>query len=372
MDSAVVKGFSFQAVKLMLAIAGILLPVLITQSAQAVGTIAGREINNSAQANYAIAGVAQSEVDSNTVQVYVDELLDVVVVNDDGAPVSVTTPETAAELQFTITNTGNGSESFRLLADHTAIGDEFDPALSQIYLESNSAPGLQTGGGGDTLYIAGTNDPLLAADEALVVYVVNDIPESLNQDDQGFIDLRAISTTVFAQAGIDDPDDPGFPVVGTQYAGAGDLDEVGAANVNAVVGTSHNPALLLISARGIYDVSAALVTLVKSVVSVLDPFGGAAVVPGSVVTYQIVASVTGTGTVEDLLVTDALPAELEYVAASIVVASGLPAGEDADDDFLPTGTDNTGFSAPGTVTISLGDVVAGGADITITFKATIR
>lgn len=356
----------------MLAFAGIFLSLLFTLAAQAVGTNAGREINNSAQANYAIAGVAQSEVDSNTVQVYVDELLDVVVVNDDGAPVTVTTPDTAAELQFTITNTGNGSERFRLIADHTLIGDEFDPTLSQIYLESNGTPGLQTGGGGDTVYTAGANDPLLAADEALIVYVVNDIPGILTQDDRGFVELRAISTTVFAQAGTDDPGDPGFPVVGTQYAGEGDLDENGAANVNAVVGTSHNPALLLLRAQGIYDVSAALVTLAKSVLSVLDPFGGTTVVPGSVLTYQIVVSVTGTGTVEGLLVTDSLPAELEYVASSLSVAPGLPVGEDEDDDFLPAVVDNTGFSAPGTVTVSLGDVVAGGADITITFEATIR
>ena len=363
----------FMTERLMLAIAGILLPLFVAQTAHAVGTIAGREINNSAQANYAIGGVAQSDVDSNTVQVFVDELLDVVVVNDDGAPVTVTTPGTSAELQFTITNTGNGSESFRLIADHTVIGDDFDPGLTQIYLESNGTLGLQTGGGGDTVYIAGNNDPLLAADAALIVYAVNSIPAGLNEDDQGFVELRAISVTVFDQAATDDPNDPGFPVVGTQYAGEGDLDENGGANVNAVVGTSHNLALLLLRDRGVYDVSAALVTLVKSVISVLDPFGGTSVVPGAVVSYQIVASVSGTGTVEDLLVTDGLPAELEYVASSLVVVPGLPAGEEADDDFLPAGPDNTGFSAGNsTVTISLGDVVAGGADITITFEATIR
>jgi len=363
---------TYQVEKWKLAIVGVLSLLIVAQTAHAVGTIAGREINNSAQANYAIGGIPQSEVDSNTVQVYVDELLDVVVVNDDGAPVTVSTPGVGAELQFTITNTGNGSESFRLLAEHTIVGDDFDPGLTQLYLESNAIPGLQTGGGGDTVYIAGNNDPLLAADAALIVYAVNSIPAGLNPDDQGFVELRAISITVFNQAGTDDPNDPGFPAVGTQYAGVGDLDENGVANVNAVVGTSHNLALLLLRDRGIYDVSAALVTLVKSVVSVLDPFGGTSVIPGSVVRYQIVASVTGTGTVEGLLITDALPAELEYVASSLVVAPALPAGEEADDDFLPAGPDNTGFSAPNTVTISLGDVVAGGADITITFEATIR
>jgi len=362
-----------ELVKRMLAIAGILSPLFFAYTSHAVGTSAGQEINNSAQANYAIGGVVQSEVDSNIVLVYVDELLDVVVVNDDGAPVSVTTPGAFAELQFSITNTGNGSESFRLIAEHTVNGDDFDPGLTKIYLESNGSPGLQTGGGGDTVYIAGNNDPVLAADSTLVVYAVNTIPAGLNQDDQGFVELRAISGIIFAQSGTDDPNNVGFPSVGTQYAGQGDLDENGAANVNAVVGTSHNLALLLLRDSGIYYVSAALVSLVKSVLSVLDPFGGTTVVPGSVVQYQIVASVTGTGSVESLLITDELPAELEYVASSLVVVPALSAGEQADDDFLPAGTDNTGFSAgSSTVTISLGDVVAGAADITITFEATIR
>jgi uncharacterized repeat protein (TIGR01451 family) len=105
---------------------------------------------------------------------------------------------------------------------------------------------------------------------------------------------------------------------------------------------------------------------------VVDPFGGATLVPGSVITYTLEVEVTGAGSAESLVVTDIIPAELEYQAGTLVV-SALPAGEEADDDFAPAGVDNTGFNAgTTTVTVSLGDVAGGTPVITITFDAAIR
>ncbi len=352
-------------------LSGLVVAVLMTGSAFAVGTDAGREINNTAEASFSIGGVPQTPVVSTTAQVYVDELLDVTVVSDDGGPVGVGTPETGAVLQFTVTNTGNGDESFRLIADPVIAGDEFDPTLNQIYLESNGLPGLQTGAGGDTAYVAGSNDPALAADASIVVYVESDIAAGLNQNDQADVELRAVSTTVVAQAGTDDPAAPAWPAVGDSYAGAGDLDEVGGSNVTAVVGTSHDLGALLLRATGTYEVIAAVVELFKTAPTVLDPFGGTSLVPGAIITYQIDATVTGTGTAEALSVSDALPADVDYVPGSLTV-SALPAGEDADDDFAPAGTDNTGYDAGNrTVTAVLGDVT-GTTTVTVTFQATIQ
>lgn len=345
--------------------------VFLSGTAFALGTDAGREINNTAEASFSIGGVPQTPVVSTTAQVYVDELLDVTVVSDDGGPVGVGTPETGAVLQFTVTNTGNGDESFRLIADPAIAGDEFDPTLNQIYLESNGLPGLQTGAGGDTAYVAGSNDPALAADASIVVYVESDIAAGLSQNDQADVELRAVSTTVVAQAGTDNPAAAAWPAVGDAYAGAGDLDEVGGSNVTAVVGTSHDLGALLLRATGTYEVIAAVVELLKTAPTVLDPFGGTALVPGAIITYQIDATVTGTGTAEALSVTDALPADVEYVPGSLTV-SALPAGEDADDDFAPAGTDNTGYDAGNrTVTAVLGDVT-GTTTVTVTFQATIQ
>lgn len=347
------------------------LAVLTTANAFALGTSAGREINNTAEASFSIGGVAQTPVLSTTAQVYVDELLDVTVVSDDGGPVGTSSPETGAVLQFTVTNTGNGSETFRLIADTAIAGDQFDPAVNQIYLESNGIPGLQTGPGGDDAYIAGSNDPTLAADSSVVVYVESDIPAGLAQNDEGDAQLRAVSATVIAGAGTDDPADGNWPAVGDAYVGAGDLDEVGGGNVTAVVGTSHDLASLLLRAEGTYQVIAAVVSLAKTVAAVLDPFGGTSLVPGSVLTYQIDVTVSGAGAAEALVVDDELPADVDFVPASITV-SALPAGEEADDDFAPVGTDNTGYDAGNrTVIASLGDL-AGGTTVTVTFQAVIQ
>ena len=57
--------------------------------AHALGTDAGRQIQNTAQASFDIGGVPQIPV-SSTLQTQVDELIDVTVVDDIGVPVAVT------------------------------------------------------------------------------------------------------------------------------------------------------------------------------------------------------------------------------------------------------------------------------------------
>ena len=59
----------------------------------AIGTDAGLNIQNTATVNFEIGGAAQTPVDSNTVVTLVDELIDVVVVDDNGGSVSVSTPD---------------------------------------------------------------------------------------------------------------------------------------------------------------------------------------------------------------------------------------------------------------------------------------
>ena len=347
------------------------LSVVAGPRALALGTDAGREITNTASASFEISGVSQTPVASAPAVVFVDELLDATVTFDNGGPVPVASPATGAIMQFTLTNTGNGSEAFRIVADDAVAGDDFDPTLDQIYLESNGLAGLQTGPGGDTPYLLGSNDPVLAADGSQVVYVTADMPAAQAQNAQGLLQVRAVPVTVFTEAGTDDPAAVAFPTPGTAYAGAGDLDELGGGNVTAVVGTSFDGGNLVLRGEGIFQVSGAIVTITKQTLSQLDPFGGATLVPGTVISYRITVTVAGSGTAENLVVTDPLPAELEYQPGTLAV-SALPAGEDADDDFAPIGTDNTGFdSGNGEVRVTLGDVAGGAGAITIDFDAAI-
>jgi uncharacterized repeat protein (TIGR01451 family) len=348
------------------------LGVGVANQSQALGTAAGREILNTAEARFDLGGVPQTPVSSNPVQTFVDELLDVTLVNDDGGPVAVSSPQTGAIVSYTLTNTGNGNESFRLIADDSVSGDVFNPTLVAIYLETNAVPGLQIGAGGDTAYLAGSNDPLVAADATQLIYVENNIPGAQAFSDDGFIELRAVANTIFVSAGTDDPDALAFPGVGVSYRGQGDLDANGGANVTAVVGTSHDVANRLFLTLASYRVSAAVVAMTKSAITVLDPFGGATLVPGSVITYQIDVTVSGSGDAENLVISDPIPADLEYQPGSLNV-SALPAGEEQDDDFAPAGTDTTGFDgANRTVTVNLDAVSGGSPVITITFQTTIR
>lgn len=344
----------------------------VANPSQALGTAAGREILNTAQASFDLGGVPQTPVSSNSVQTFVDELLDVTLVNDDGGPVAVSSPQTGAIVSYTLTNTGNGNERFRLIADDAVTGDVFDPTLVQIYLETNAVPGLQVGAGGDTAYLAGSNDPLLSADAMQVIYVENNIPGAQAFNDDGIVELRAVANTIFVNAGTDDPEAPAFPGVGVSYPGQGDPDASSGANVTAVVGTSHDPANRLFLTQASYRISAAVVAMTKSAITVLDPFGGATLVPGSVITYQIDVTVSGSGDAENLVISDPIPADLEYQPGSLNV-SALPAGEEQDDDFAPAGTDTTGFDgASQTVTVNLDAVSGGSPVITITFQTTIR
>ncbi len=333
---------------------------LASTGAWAIGTDAGASIANTATVNFAVNGSAQTPVSSNTVVTRVDELLDVVVVDDIGGPVAVGSPDADVLLQFSVTNSGNGSEAFRIIADGNVAEGGFDPTVDRLYLETNGLPGLQVGS--DTEYVTGISDPVLAEDETLVVYVASTIGAGEAQGANGDVLVRAVPRTAYDQTNVDDPGVAGWPSPGTSYAGLGDGGGA------AVVGATHDTGNLLLADTARYQVAAAVVSITKAAVTVLDPFNGTTLVPGSVITYQLNVTVSGTGTVEDLVITDPLPAELEYQPGTLQVA-----GAAEDDDFAPVGTDESGFNTQtNTVVVDRGAVTGGGPDIVITFEAAIR
>lgn len=330
-------------------------------SSHAIGTDAGVNISNTATATFSVNGATQTPVNSNTVQTIVDELLDVVVVDANSGAVAVGAGATGAILQFTVTNNGNGNEVYRIIAEDDVNEGGFDPLLNQLYIESNGLPGLQIGG--DTPYVPGSGDPLLAEDSALTVYVQSDMPPGLVQGDNGDIQIRAIAQTILdATGGLDNPDDPLWPVPGTSYATLGD------GGGTAVVGTSADINALLLRTQGRYQVSEAVLSIDKTAVSIVDPFGGNTIVPGSVITYELALRVVGSGVAQSVQVSDVLPAELAYQPDTLIVA-----GIAEDDDFAPAGVDNSGFDeASNTLLVETGDVAGGAADIVISFDAAIR
>lgn len=312
----------------------------------AAGTPAGTLITNTATLSYSIGGVPEAPIVSAPASLRVDEIINLTLVWQDGGPVSVATPDTNDVLTFLLTNTGNGAERFALTRNNLLGSDNYDPvngSAGAIFLENGLAPGLQTSGpNADTLYVAGVNDPDLPADASRIIYLVSDTPASLVSGNTGLAALVTASTTPGAAGAMP----------GTALAG------LGTGGVDAVVGTSQAQA----SRTGSYLVSDVALSLVKAVVSALDPRGGSSVETGSVLTYRITATLSGTGSVNNLIITDPLPAQTAYVAGSMLV-NGATRTDAVD-------ADNARFSA-NTITVDFGNTASPVVQV-IEFRATVN
>lgn len=302
----------------------------------AVGTTAGTTISNTATATYDDAGGNPVSVPSNKVDIKVDELLDVKVATADPGDVIVQPGTTNKVLSFTVTNTGNGTEAFRLTPNSVVGGDQFDPTTTSIVLDSNGN-GIYDAGV-DSVYNAGSNDPVLAPDAAIKVFVLSTIPGSVSDADKGIVQLSAAANT-------------GNGAPGTTFAGQGQ------GGGDAVVGASTAKS----TDKGAYLVQSTVVVFTKSAV-VLDPFGGSKSVPGAIITYTLVANISGSGTLNNLSLGDPVPAGTAYQAGTITL-QGSPLTD-------ATGDDAADF-ASNAVSVRLGNV-AGGQTRTATFKVKIN
>lgn len=307
-----------------------------SSSAWAAGTAAGTTISNTATATYTDPGGNPQTANSNQVDIKVDELLNVTVATADPGPVSVAPGSTNQVLSFTVTNTGNGSEAFDLTATTAIGGDQFDPTATSIVIDTNNNGVYDAGV--DTVHVAGSNDLTLAPDQSRRVFVLSTIPGGSVDLDRGDLDLTAAART-------------GTGAAGTIFAGQGQ------GGGDAVVGTTGADG----TDRGAYVVQNATMAFVKSA-SVLDPFGGTKSVPGAIVTYTLVATVSGTGTLTNLAIGDAVPANTTYQTGTITLQSAaMTDAADAD----------AGVFAANAVTVQLG-TVAGGQTRTVTFKVRIN
>lgn len=320
----------------------LLLAVACSPVAHAAGTAAGSSITNTATATFTDPDGIPVTVPSNTSSLQVDEILDVTVVSNDAGNVAATTPDSDAVLSFTVTNVGNGAETFGLFADDAVAGDNFNPANTRIYLDANGNGTLEIGT--DTLYVAGVNDPVLAADASQVVFVVSDIPAGLANTNVGLVRVRAASSIVLTT--------PATDPAGTTFAGQGDLGS------DAVVGSSLADAT---AERG-FVISQVVTTFTKTQTVVNDPVYGTNAVPGATITYTLTLVATGSGSLTGAAITDPVPAGTTYVPGSLTLNS-VSLTDVADGD--------AGSVAAGTVTVNLGTVTAPATN-TVTFQVTIN
>jgi uncharacterized repeat protein (TIGR01451 family) len=127
---------------------------------------------------------------------------------------------------------------------------------------------------------------------------------------------------------------------------------------DAIVGTTS----ALATARGQLLAGIATVELVKSV-SLRDPFGGTSAVPGTIATFTISARVSGSGTVNNLSVTDAVPEGTAYAPGTLALDS--TAMSDAADSDAGQASDSAGIS------VNLGNITAP-TTRTITFDVVVE
>jgi uncharacterized repeat protein (TIGR01451 family) len=270
------------------------------------------------------------------VRIKVDELIDVTTVTTDPGDITTAPGATGNVQTFRVTNTGNGEEAYRLTANTNVGGDDFDPALTQIVLDTNGNgiydPGV------DTVYVAGSNDPVLQPDQSRIVFVITSTPVAVTNGNRGTTNLMAVAVT-------------GSGAPGTSFPGAGQ------GGGNAVIGTTGADA----DANSFLAVQAATLALVKTA-TILDPFGGNRPVPGAVITYTLVATVSGAGTLNNLVITDPVPVGVTYSAGSITHDTvALTDAADAD----PGNFNGT------RVSVVSGNVPAGQTR-TVTFKTVIQ
>lgn len=305
----------------------------------ALGTPAGTNITSQASATYMVNTTPFSG-NSNINSIMVDELLDVNIVWQDAINVTVKPGDTSQVVTCRLTNTGNGTDGYTLAGLSMLLGDDFDPTLVDLYLDTNTN-GLYNSGI-DAQYIPGVNDPLLSADAFTTVFVLNNIPIGQVSGDLGNTQLTATSNTA-----------SGLP--GTIVAGGGD------GGGDAIVGTSGG----LVNNIGIYEINDVEVSLVKSA-SVLDPLGGTKPVTDSVITYSILVTISGTGTANNVVITDVIPANTTYSPGTLVLNGVLLT------DAVDIDAGDVSGTLPNTVTVNLGDLPPASTDQDINFNVTIN
>jgi len=297
--------------------------VIVVTPASAKGVRAGSIVANTATATYDI-GTTSTTINSNTVSMRVDEVLDVTVASRDANDAGVAADAKNQVRTFTVTNAGNGPEAFNLSA-LAVNGNAFNPSVTTIAIDTN----------GDGIYEAGTDilvangnaGPVLEPDASYTVLVLSDIPATAADASRGEVRLSALAVT-----GSGDP--------GTVFAGKG------VNGGDAVVGATRANA----DAKGGFIVAKATVVLTKSA-TVVDPFGGTRGLPGAAITYHLVAAVSGGVSVGNLHVVDTIPDGTTYQAGTLTLdGTALTDAADSDAGAASTSGINVGLGtqAPGT------------------------
>ncbi len=301
--------------------------------ALAVGTASNTTINNRATLSYSVGGVSQPAIGSSPTgntsgagtdtTFLVDNKVDVLVTEGNSTFTTVSPGQLAAVTTFTVTNQGNTTQDFNLVADNEATGtvlflgaDNFDGTSCSAFVESGATAGYQAAQ--DTATFLDER----IADNVATVYVVCNIPAGQVNNDNAVVSLVAT-----ARAG---------GAVGSQGAVLTETTGANTAGVDIVfaddAGTDDANRDAAHSARDQYRVMAAILSVAKTVALVCDPFNSTTNpknIPGAIVRWTVtVSNAAGAGASATLAqISDALNANSTFDPDLITGAGGAAACE---------------------------------------------
>jgi len=290
-----------------------------------IGTASGTLIGNTANLNYSVSGVTQNVVSAQSQTVAVDNKINVTVTTVNGAAVSVVPGQTSAYLTFSVTNLGNTTQDYHLIASQRAGGAAYFGGTDNF--NGNNVRVFVKNGSGNT-YNAGTDTATyideLASGSSATVFIVVDIPAGQVNNDIAALDLTA-QTAVGGGAGslgaditTDDSATPkasGWTTVYKVFIDA-------AGTVDAAKDGKH-------SSGDDFKVATSMLTVTKTPAVVWDPayyITNPKAIPGGAIKYTItISNAAGAGASATLTtVTDALNANLTMDPDLRVAANNGP------------------------------------------------
>jgi len=303
------------------------------QNAMAAGTASTTVISNTATLSFAVGGVTQTPVDSNTETFAVDNKINLTVARVDTAAVAVVPGQVAATplpnppayLTFTVTNNGNTTQDFILSNTNPATGatspfggtTEFAAANCRTFVDNNGNGTLEIG----TDLEAGYLDDVLA-DASRTVFLSCDTPIGATNGQDAVVGLVAEAVDAAGSVGS-----PSASYTGAQLTAVNTKDgvEIVAADVigtetgvDAARDAKH-------SDRSAYVIQTATLSVSKTVSTLCDPFNNNTNpknIPGAVVRWTIEIENTGSASANLSTIADSLASPSTTFDPDLITGAG--------------------------------------------------
>lgn len=340
--------------------------LLLSQASFAEGTNAGVDVTNTATISYLVGGQTQTPITSDAAVFKVDRKINLTIAGTDTNNLVTVVPlSTGNLLNFTLQNTGNDKEYFKIEVEHLPVSDDTFNAgttgqICQFTIQ------------GDTTVYDITDTPVveILEDDTKDIAVSCDIedrtPNAAVGDLNAIVDgatstIKVVATAVADAAGAAYVEDINTADV------IGDIDVVFADKL----GTDDANRDAKYSARETYEVEMPMLAVLKSSMVLSDPINGTASatvfpkrIPGAVVQYTItVENYSITTDATGVIVTDSLADEIAtkgnfaFNPGSIKINS-VAGGSFASDVVtatgitVPKGTNTGGGVTPGTAVVT--------------------